>query len=131
MGYTPVYLLVTRDSTTQSTASTGYATTNKLKLMGSTADTNQYIIIGGAADIEISASLAVYCKSAGVHSINIQKSGTTNIIKSTVANDDIYLNPNGGVVQFGTYTVGAATDSTGYITIKDAAGNTRKLMVQA
>ena len=34
-------------------------------------------------------------------------------------------------IYFGTYTAGAATDSTGYITIKDAAGNTRKLMVQA
>lgn len=36
-----------------------------------------------------------------------------------------------GVVRFGTYTAGAATDSTGYITVKDAAGNSRKLMVQA
>lgn len=36
-----------------------------------------------------------------------------------------------GVPVFGSYTAGAATDSTGYITIIDAAGNTRKLMVQA
>ena len=34
-------------------------------------------------------------------------------------------------VYFGTYSAGAATDSTGYITIKDAAGTVRKLMVQA
>lgn len=45
---------------------------------------------------------------------------------------DILLTPAGtGNVKFGAYTAGAATDSTGYITIKDAAGNLRKLMVQA
>lgn len=38
---------------------------------------------------------------------------------------------NAGGMQFGTYTGGAAVTSTGYITIVDAGGTTRKLMVQA
>lgn len=51
---------------------------------------------------------------------------------TTFTNYNIALIPNGtGKVKFGTYTAGAATDSTGYITILDAAGNIRKLMVQA
>lgn len=36
-----------------------------------------------------------------------------------------------GQARFGTYTAGAAADSTGFITIVDASGTTRKLMVQA
>jgi hypothetical protein len=36
-----------------------------------------------------------------------------------------------GFVQFGAYTIGAATDSIGYVTIKDIGGTARKLMVQA
>ncbi len=49
----------------------------------------------------------------------------------TTGKGDLFLSPAGGEVKFGTYTAGAATDSTGYITIIDAAGNIRKLMVQA
>jgi hypothetical protein len=44
---------------------------------------------------------------------------------------DRFLIHNDSIIQFGAYTAGAATDSTGYITVKDLLGNTRKLMVQA
>lgn len=51
---------------------------------------------------------------------------------SVDANVDLKLVPKGtGNIRFGTYAAGAATDSTGYITIKDAGGTARKLMVQA
>ena len=44
-------------------------------------------------------------------------------------NIDIALTPKGtGVLSFGTYTAGVVTQA-GYITIKDAAGNTRRLLV--
>lgn len=43
---------------------------------------------------------------------------------------DISLVPKGaGYVQFGTWTTSADAPATGYITVKDAAGNLRKLMV--
>jgi hypothetical protein len=52
--------------------------------------------------------------------------------QGSASNIDLTFTPKGtGNVRFGTYTAGAATDSIGYITIKDAAGNSRKLMVQA
>ena len=44
-------------------------------------------------------------------------------------NIDLALTPKGtGVVQFGTYTAGVLAP-TGYITIKDSGGTTRKLAV--
>lgn len=46
------------------------------------------------------------------------------------ANIDLYLTTTGtGVLRFGTHTGSADVAITGYITIKDAAGNTRKLAV--
>ena len=44
-------------------------------------------------------------------------------------NIDLLLGGKGtGVVKFGTYTAGVVAQA-GYITIKDAAGNTRRLLV--
>lgn len=45
---------------------------------------------------------------------------------------DLLIDARGaGLLSLGSYTAGAATDSTGYITIKDAGGTSRKVMVQA
>jgi hypothetical protein len=47
-------------------------------------------------------------------------------------NIDLQLQGKGtGLVRFGTHTGGGDTASNGYITIRDAAGNTRKLMTTA
>jgi hypothetical protein len=47
----------------------------------------------------------------------------------TDTNIDLALTPKGtGVVQFGTYTAGVLTP-TGYVTIKDSGGTTRRLLV--
>lgn len=47
-------------------------------------------------------------------------------------NIDLELEPKGtGNVRFGTHTGGGDTTSNGYITIKDSAGNTRKIMTTA
>jgi hypothetical protein len=57
--------------------------------------------------------------------------GTAAIMSAagTDTNIDIALTPKGtGVLSFGTHTVGILAQS-GYITIKDAAGNTRNLLV--
>jgi len=48
------------------------------------------------------------------------------------ADIDVKLVPKGaGVVSFGVLTANADAPATGYITIKDAAGTPRKLMVMA
>jgi len=50
----------------------------------------------------------------------------------TDANIDLLLQGKGtGLVRFGTHTGGGDTTSNGYITVRDAAGNTRKLMTTA
>lgn len=69
------------------------------------------------------ASLAIWIVNSLLYKLNEPDvlAQTITIANSTAAEDD----------RFGVYTAGAATDSTGYITIKDSAGNTRKLMVQA
>lgn len=67
----------------------------------------------------------------------VQTSGSTTdqpslSAQGSASNIDLLLTPKGtGNVRFGTYTASAATDSTGYILVKDSAGTTRKLMVQA
>jgi hypothetical protein len=49
-------------------------------------------------------------------------------INGSGTNVDFYLNPKGtGTLKFGTFTSNADAPVTGYITIKDAAGNIRKL----
>lgn len=57
------------------------------------------------------------------------------IIQAVSATDtdvDIQFTPKGaGLLRHGTYTTKAAEAFAGYITIKDAAGNTRKIMVCA
>ena len=70
----------------------------------------------------------VHLQRAGVTLMRIEVTPTGQYVNTTAG--DLMLAP-AGKVAFGTYTAGAATDSTGYIEIKDAAGNLRKLMVQA
>jgi hypothetical protein len=70
---------------------------------------------GGATSAD---DLVMYANSVDSDKITIEGAG------------NIKFEPN-GFMQFGSYTGGAATDSTGYITIKDIGGTTRKLMVQA
>ena len=53
-------------------------------------------------------------------------------VDGTDTNIDLQLQGKGtGLVRFGTHTGGGDTASNGYITVRDAAGNTRKLMTTA
>lgn len=85
----------------------------------STASTNPTLFIHSATDPD----------SDNTQYISISHDQTNGVIAT--GKGDLYLNPAGGEIKFGTYTAGAATDSTGYITIVDSGGTTRKLMVQA
>jgi hypothetical protein len=107
-------------------------TTDDLIIYANQTDTTPKIVLNGAGAIElVSGGTAVIFKYGVTDAGYVNMTATTFGLVS-YSNRDIDLIPNGtGVVKFGTYTAGAATDSTGYITIKDAAGNTRKLMIQA
>jgi len=62
--------------------------------------------------------------ASGVHTIETESAGTGE------PNIDLALVPKGtGAVRFGTHAALAGETVTGYVTIKDTAGNTRKLAV--
>lgn len=62
--------------------------------------------------------------ATGVHTIETESAGTGE------ANIDLALTPKGtGRVRFGTHSAIAAETVTGYITIKDAGGTSRKIAV--
>lgn len=72
--------------------------------------------------------------SNAVNYAQITGSATGNAVSvsaaGTDANIDFAITPKGtGVLRFGTHSALAAETVTGYITIKDAAGNSRKLAV--
>jgi len=115
----------------------GAGVTNQhLRFEANTVDHAPYIYFSGNGWITLSCKdvangIIDYYKNTQ-HVGRFSEGTSTFKIESKGTNFDIELIPDGtGVLKFGTYTGGAATDSTGYITIKDAAGNTRKLMVQA
>jgi len=87
------------------------------------SDGGTHMQIGGSASAPVN-----YIRIAGANT-----GGNPTILAEGSGTDiDLAFTPKGtGTMRFGTYTVGAATDSTGYITIKDSGGTTRKLMVQA
>ena len=77
-----------------------------------------------------------YIDGANYQYLQLSANGTTGVTISAVglgapgANQDITLTPAGtGKVTFGTHSALAAETVTGYITIKDAGGTTRKLAV--
>ncbi len=86
-------------------------------------DAGVHLHVGGAASTPVN-----YARIAGSNA----GGGPTILAEGSDTNIDLAFTPKGtGLVRLGTYTAGAATDSTGYISIKDSGGTTRKLMVQA
>lgn len=106
-------------------------TLDDLIFKANSVDSYSYFKLHGSGIIEFRAHGASVFYSDAIAYMVLQLEGGYSKIK-TSDNKDLGLLPDGtGAVRFGTYTAGAASDSTGYITIKDAAGTTRKLMVQA
>ena len=86
-------------------------------------DAGTHVHIGGAASAPVN-----YFRLAGSNA----GGGPTLLAEGSDTNIDMTFTPKGtGNLRFGTYTAGAATDSTGHITVKDSGGTARKLMVQA
>jgi hypothetical protein len=83
---------------------------------------------GGARQFQINhtaGTIANYAQVTG----NIAGSAPSFSVDGTDTNIDLALTPKGtGVVTFGTYTAGVLTP-TGYVTIKDSGGTTRRLLV--
>ena len=105
---------------------------------GNGATVVERIRIGNTGTISLGAapgaeSLRVTPVASSVNYLNVQGAITTASPSITAAgsdtNIDLALTPKGtGVLSFGTYTAGVVAQA-GYITIKDAGGTTRRLLV--
>ena len=114
-----------------------FGTYSNIPIVFSTNNINRGIIsnsgtwsLGNAPGAE---SLRATPVASAVNYLNVQGAITTASPSITAAgsdtNIDITLTPKGtGVVQYGTYTAGVVAQA-GYITIKDAGGTTRRLLV--
>ena len=136
MGYTPPWLLINRIAGPGwQLMGPGIPTGERLTIVPNSVDLYPEIKMIGAGDRTFTTATTqktVIANSGAGSFLSFIRTGTDAILTGETANDNISLLPTGtGKVKFGTYTAGAATDSTGFITILDAAGNTRKLMVQA
>jgi hypothetical protein len=120
---------------------TGGATNNAptITSTGSDTDIGMALRTKGAAGFEFysatggSLQFYIYPTSTAVNYVQVSGSATSGPVgvsaKGSDTNIDISLSPKGtGVVQYGTYTAGIVTQ-TGYITIKDAGGTSRRLLV--
>ena len=137
MGYSPPYLFVRKAAATQTNVYGNTETLHSLYIYANQVDDAPRIALIPNYAYEIlcnmenaGAKFRINTGADGVLTIGI--SGTDTVFDTIANNKNIFLQPHGtGNVKFGTYAAAIATESTGYITIKDAAGNSRKLMVQA
>jgi hypothetical protein len=94
----------------------------------STGTGRQFHTINGAEQFEITSTASAVNKI----SVTGAATGAAPVISASGSdsNIDVKITPKGtGAVQFGTHTGTADTAISGYITIKDAGGTTRKLAV--
>jgi len=104
-------------------------------LTGSSTDAPRIVAQGGAANLDFAVQAkgtgSVYLGTHRANYVRINPAATgapPSIYPEGEANLDLILGSKGtGVVRFGTWTANADVAVNGYITIKDAAGNTRKL----
>lgn len=134
MGYTPPYLYVAKGTGQWVASSPSYTSTDDLILKANATDTNARLDLLGAGSIQFytaGANTVVFISTATPY-LTVSYASPDVTVASVIADKNLSLTTAGtGKIKFGTYTAGAATDSTGYISILDAAGNARKLMVQA
>lgn len=103
---------------------TGSPTAERMKL-----DETGILTVGGSArqfEVTVTASAVNYLSLTGGATGN----AASVAVAGSDANIDLKLAPKGtGVVSYGTHTATADTAVSGYITIKDSGGTTRKLAV--
>lgn len=107
---------------------------DKLIIKSNTTDSLPYIELDGQTYVKFAhgATYGMRILDNVTEYFRFHYGASVPTIQSYPVNSDIQFIPNGdGKVRFGAYTAGVAGDSTGYVTMKDQAGNPRKLMIQA
>jgi hypothetical protein len=112
----------------------GSVANDDLRLVANTSDNLSYIRCNGNSNVVIAvpsgSGLDIY--AAAVKIFDLDSSGSDARITTGGTNYNIALVPNGsGLVKYGTYAAITTETLQGFITILDAAGNTRKLGVVA
>lgn len=111
-----------------------------LEATGSDANVGIYLTTKGTGSYEFhtggARQFSISNVTSAVNFLQVAGNTTGNPVQVLAAgsdtNIDLALTPKGtGNVKFGTFTTNADTAITGYITIKDSAGNVRKLAVIA
>jgi len=122
------YLQIAGGATGGGASITTQGTDANVAMFFSTRGAGQYFFSSNAAtqfNIANTASSVNYLRVAGA----ITTAAPAISAQGSDTNIDLALTPKGtGVLRFGTYTAGILAQA-GYITIKDAAGNTRNLLV--
>ena len=106
-----------------------------LEFIANTTETVPIIRLAGGAGIlmhpAIGQPVRIY-NGVTTAILDVQDGGTSCQLLSKVNNDDLELATTGtGVIKFGVYAAITAETNAGFITVKDVAGNTRKLCVVA
>jgi hypothetical protein len=134
MGYTPPFFNVRNIAGGVSIYPNG-VTTDDLKIYPNPVDTTTYLELDGTGQMKLysASSIALIPTTTlliyGNKTINFTGDLT---IECLSGDGNIYLKPEGtGLVKFGTHTGTGDVACNGYIPIKDAAGNARKLMTTA
>ena len=139
-GGSPALFITHTASAVNYWALNGSATGGNLDLIaaGSDANIQTRIFSKGSGNLILAGNGAhqvrVVPVASAVNTIDLSGSATGNAVTASAAgsdsNIDFAITPKGtGVLRFGTHSAIAAETVTGYITIKDSAGNTRKLAV--
>jgi hypothetical protein len=112
----------------------GITTGDDLLIYPNTVDGVTYLRMDGNGDFMISHAsdkLLKISDGAGNY-LSFNDDATDMIMTSVMDTKNLFLKTTGtGVVKFGVYDATPALASAGFIPILDAAGNVRKLMVQA
>ena len=132
MGYTPPHLDVQKVAGGWSVKPPG-DTTDDLFLYANRTDARARMILYGNNGVYVDLGSGTYytIADAGTGFLGFYRS-TDAIIETLVADQHLYLKPNGtGKLKFGTHTGSGDVACNGSIAILDAAGNARKLMTTA
>ena len=116
----------------------GSTSSPTLQATGSSANVTLQMLSKGTGELQFftnsgSKQFVVAHTASAVNYLQVTGSPTTGPVSLTAQGSDtninLYLNGKGtGTLQFGTYTAGIIAQA-GYITITDAAGTTRRLLV--
>jgi len=115
-----------------STISGGGVTGDKLYLKANTIDDWPRFRMDGLGwfGFDVPTGSGIYISEQATDFVHFKQSGGDSIIYARPNNNNLYLQTAGtGVVKFGTHNAITTETNSGYITIKDSGGTSRKLCV--